>query len=29
MGTTGQVVAAHDRGMPPEHVLVEPRLIVR
>ena len=29
MGTTGHAVAAHDRGVPPEHVLVEPRLIVR
>lgn len=29
MGSTGQVVAAHDRGTPPQHVLVEPRLVIR
>lgn len=29
MGTTGHVVAPRDRDTPPEHVLVEPRLIVR
>ena len=29
MGTTGHVVAPRDRGAAPEHVLVEPRLIVR
>ena len=29
MGETGQAVAARDRGAKPEHVLVEPRLIVR
>jgi len=29
MGTTGQAVAPRDRGLPPEHVLVEPRLIIR
>ncbi|HEX5729883.1 LacI family DNA-binding transcriptional regulator [Microbacterium sp.] len=29
MGTTGQAVAPRDRDAPPEHVLVEPRLILR
>jgi DNA-binding LacI/PurR family transcriptional regulator len=29
MGSTGQVVAPRDRDTPPEHVLVEPRLIIR
>jgi DNA-binding LacI/PurR family transcriptional regulator len=29
MGETGEAVAARDREAPPEHVLVEPRLIVR
>ena len=29
MGTTGQAVAPRDRSAPPEHVLVEPRLILR
>ncbi len=29
MGTTGHVVTPRDRGSAPEHVLVEPRLIVR
>lgn len=29
MGSTGQVVAPRDSDTPPEHVLVEPRLIIR
>jgi DNA-binding LacI/PurR family transcriptional regulator len=29
MGETGHAVAPRDREAPPEHVLVEPRLIVR
>lgn len=29
MGPTGQAVTPHERGTPPEHVLVEPRLMLR